>query len=157
MVYYIRLLKPPRIVTGRKRKASVKVVITITTDLGDSFFPEDIELVSSLVDSHYKVEGLGSTNSQWRNGMRSVDAAIEIVNHPEINWPIRLYIHAGGVKQIVLLSQDDIPAIVPVSSDDINLGIDREVRRRVERLFNTNGPNLSIWEDTGESIARHVW
>ena len=158
MVYYIRLLKPPRIFTGKRRKATVKFVITVTTDLGDNFFPDDIELSSCLIDSQYRIKGLGeSTKSQWRNGMRSVDVQIDIVNHPDIKWPIRLYILAKGVKESLGLSPDDIPTIIGATSDDIDLGDNREARRRVARIFPTDGPILSIWEETGESIARHIW
>lgn len=157
MVYYIRLLKPPRISTGKTRKASVKFVITITTDLGDTFFPEDVELTSYLIDSKNTAKVLASTNIQWRNGIRSVNADIDVVNHPDINWPIRLYIHAKGVTQSLGLDPGDIPIIVQVYSDDIDLGNNREARRRVERVFGTYGPYLEIWEETGESIARHVW
>ena len=158
MVYYIRLLKPPRLFTGKKRKATVKFVVTVTTDLGDGFFPEDIELISSLMDSQHQIKGLDNyATSQWHNGMRSVDVEIDIVNHPDINWPIRVYIHAKGVKQSSKLSPEDIPTIVGATSDDIDLGNNRKARRRVERLFCTEGRNLSIWEETGESIARHLW
>ena len=156
MVYYIRLLKPPRIFTGKNKKATVKFVITVATDLGDAFFPGDIELVSCLIDSQSQITGLDSANSQWRNGMRSVDVEIDIVNHPDINWPIRLYTHAQGVKSL-RLGPDEIPIIVRVNSDDIDLDNNREARRRVERPFFTDGSSLSIWEETGESIARHIW
>lgn len=66
--------------------------------------------------------------------------------------------HVTGGTMHNHLSLSSVPWIIDASSDPINSDVDAEVRKRVVRVL-TLGPGLSLrmHEDTGDSIARHIW
>ncbi len=169
-MHYIRLLRPPAIEqVGPKR--TLKVVLTITTDLGDSFLsmPEPVEL-SVLGINTALTEGLhtlvpvplaGRERIVWRPGHRVLKLELPLPANPITTIQIR-----PAAKQLAALSTDaifsgDHGLVVPVYADLPTHGRDvshvsfRSIRissrvASVEAL-------VQVEEDIGESIARHIW
>ncbi len=172
-MHYVRFLKSPRIVGVGTEKALV-AKITLTTDLGESFLVADVRL---LVDIVAEDGGslLGSGREYvWkgRDGMRSL----------ELNLPMRKVRKVERVRMVVSAEGDQY-----LDSFEAVLGIDNKTRKvenqggivsvrsmeidvqsgqaegtgMAERVFRSSIRNdwteIHIWEETGESIARHVW
>jgi hypothetical protein len=154
---YIRFLKPPKI-----QGNTITALITITSDLGDSFYTEEALLAASIhsadpLDDIYIRRGF-----KWLPDMRSLPISLNI-SGCDIDWPARLHVtlrntprsdhfeeHHSGVKN---------RSIISAWSDklDPDQGIS-EASKTVERRFTPlSGRILGIWEETGESIARHIW
>lgn len=174
-MHYIRFLKPPRLSSTHPNSISAK--ITITTDLGESFLPIDVPLLVDLEDESGRVLNGSKTEALWMGsrGMR----ALEVV--------LALHVRSGNVRMFFrpkeeryavdgfesLLeykhgSNDDSEedgengGIVAVRSMHIDVtGKNSTQARLAERVFTsgsgTSAKNLRIWEETGESIARHIW
>ncbi|KAF2842923.1 hypothetical protein M501DRAFT_1005628 [Patellaria atrata CBS 101060] len=154
---YVRFLKQPKL-----EGQSIKSVITVTSDLGDSFLAEDLLLSASVRsnDTHGKV--MLRQTVKWSAGMRACPVSFDI-SKSKMNWPARVHV---GLKNFVDADlfenqQDDnyLPSIVSVWSSILDplQGI-KQAERKVERRFRPmNHRTLSIWEETGESIARHIW
>jgi hypothetical protein len=177
-MHYIRILKPPRLLPALPRSLTAK--ITITTDLGESFLLTNISLVVELeFEDGTSVLGAGKGREYiWRgrDGMRSLEVAVpapvakgkrkiggEIVRmlvRPKDNE------HAVDSFEAVMKNEsphDDGGGVVAVRSIavDISPGAKSEKIGGVgmaERVFSTRkGEGVRIWEETGESIARHIW
>jgi hypothetical protein len=158
---YIRFLKSPRVVTdkGTSRK-QVHCLITITSDLGDSFLPYDIQLAAELLataDSEENV--LVWSNAQWTAGMRSLPITFPL---PKSQVSLtNLRVRVGGEPkrahdEFLAISEPDARGVVSAWSPPFmsNVGAPKFVERRFKL---PDGPVTTIWEETGESIARHLW
>ena len=91
--------------------------------------------------------------------MRSLWVEIQIDKLPHVEWPMQMnVVHVAGKSLQNHLAIDSLPWIIDARSDPINSDIDAEVNKRVVRVL-TLGPGLSLrmHEDTGDSIARHIW
>ena len=155
MIYYIRFLKPAKLSTQKNRKATIKCMITVTTDLGDAFYPGPVELRASI-DGAGQNYFKASKVFYWQRDMRALKLELS-VDYGEVNWPARLNVEAVGKLQPRELKADNLPEIVSVRSDDIDIWSDQGEKRVTERYWGTGGQSLSIWEELGESIARHIW
>lgn len=176
-MHYIRFLKSPKLVRvridARDGKQTIDAKVTVTTDLGESFLAADIGLVVCLVDGDGKnTLGPGKQYS-WngRNGMRSL----------EVSVPVARVLRTGRVRMVVSPKEelykvgtfeqvqggeatngDESGGVVSVRSMEINLQDGKPVGTGMaERVFTSTAGDttkeIHIWEETGESIARHVW
>lgn len=157
MIHHIRFLKLPRVERTNPSYLTVKALITITTDLGDSFFPSSISLSAGLWSGDRLLAD--SAHFLWRNGMRSLWVELQFTTSPQIRWPLHMQIsHARGGRGLNLLSLEHLPQIIDVCSHPIHPQIEHEGSKRVSRVFHlASGHLLRIHEDTGDSIARHIW
>lgn len=142
---YIRFLKPPRV-----QNDSVSALITVTSDLGDAFLQDDVELQA------FVSPGLKRQVVNWRRGMRVLPVTIPISH--ETSQSVQLVISSLGVTAVGDDLRGELPRIVsaisaPFVPKNGSVG-DRLVERRLKMSDNTV---LSIWEQSDESIARHVW
>ena len=162
---YIRFLKTPRIVTEKgTNKSHVYCLITITSDLGDSFFPYHAELVAELTsprpDSHDEDDELCVWRTvKWAAGMRTL-ALVLPLKKSYASSPLRVRVGVEPRAQydtLVDLSQPDSQGIVSAWSADFNSNGTKEAAKLVERRFKVAHRRISVWEETGESIARHLW
>lgn len=155
-MHYIRFLKPPKIQDNK-----VKALVTITTDLGEYFLLADEQLSISLRSADGS-KIYSRTTSKWKEGMRSLAVSLD-TTPGDTDWPARLHVASQGS----LLSnrfdqaqhQSGLMAIVSAWSDNLDTchGV-FEATKTVERRFTTlSNRKLCIWEETGESIARHIW
>ena len=156
---YVRFLKTPRIVTDKTIAApQIHCLVTITSDLGDSFFPHDAELVAELLDSKNERILVWRTVA-WAAGMRSLAVTLPL-KKSYASTPLRLRI---GTEQnlssdtLAHLSQPDSQGIVSAWSAEFNAHGVKEAAKLVERRFSIAQSVIRVWEETGESIARHLW
>ncbi|KAF2433265.1 hypothetical protein EJ08DRAFT_72362 [Tothia fuscella] len=154
---YIRFLKPPKI-----KGNTITALITITSDLGESFFSERIQLTGAIHKAVPNGEIYQTKMFKWEEHMRSLVVEFNIKNS-DIGWPARLHVSLRNVPHSDHFGKHDsginLPNIVSAWSDilDPTEGIS-EATRTVERRFTAlNGRVINIWEETGESIARHLW
>lgn len=154
MVHYIRFLKLPR---AERRKADVliKALITITTDLGDAFFDGSVVLTASLRGTDFESVYLGK-NYTWNAPKRALN--IELLWRNGDTVPAWLHVGVENSEGSDYIGSDHIPAItslwaaiVTPSSQECRTDL---VQRRLK--LHDSGI-LVIWEESGESIARHIW
>lgn len=184
-MHYIRLLRPPDL-SSSKGQHSLKLVLTITTDLSDSFLLPD-EPVQLLVilekrksDGHADSESVVLTSGSsvagkrpptvWKAGMRVLKLELPlprpfVPTGPESDSQIRVLITPAN-RQLSVLDTRDITAdesgrILPVSVELPSPGEGaRHVCIRSVDITARKGKvrtTLEVEEDLGESIARHVW
>jgi hypothetical protein len=183
---YIRFLKPPRVVHDKQRpSAHVSCLITITSDLGDSFLPYKLTLSAELIqnerctsntalgpdptsDSQLAAsEILLSTNNvrawktvQWNEGMRSLPITLPLSRDYKGQGPLVVRIGTepkSTSDDFHRMLLEDSRGVASIWSAPFNLPPGSSASSTVERRFRI-GPHIHrIFEETGESIARHVW
>jgi hypothetical protein len=159
---YIRFLKPPRVVTFKgSSKQEISCLITITSDLGDSFLPYDIQLSAELLASHPTEEVVVWRTVQWSAGMRTLPVTFPLVKTRKSS---KYRVRVGAEPKLThdeysRLSEDGSCGVVSAWSSPFNLSLPtHKGEKLVERRFKlSNGPTVNIYEETGESIARHLW
>ncbi|KAF2810199.1 uncharacterized protein BDZ99DRAFT_387099 [Mytilinidion resinicola] len=155
---YIRFLKPPRL-----QGTILTALVTIASDLGDSFLAEDVVLAASLCSDDTAGEIALRKALKWTSGMRSLPVAFDI-GQTDIEWPVQLHVSLRGSPESDHFEMHhslnaDLPSIVSAWSGIIDPPSGLFIaEKKVERRFMPlNNRTLSIWEETGESIARHLW
>ena len=157
---YIRFLKPPRVAASKAASQhQIHCLITITSDLGDSFLPYDVELSAELLACEPHEEVIVWRTIHWTAGMRSLAITLPL---PRSRAPSSLRVRVGSQSRCKHDVYDAL--LAPGSRGVVSAWSARftasssEAARLVERRFVlSEGPHLSIWEETGESIARHLW
>ncbi|TVY87901.1 UPF0665 family protein, partial [Lachnellula willkommii] len=179
-MHYIRFLKPPRLLGGRRGNAPsvLKAKVTVTTDLGESFLWANVDLVVELTDGTGKrvlERGKGYT---WKGseGMRSLEVELLI--------PAFRGKESGGVLRMLVRPKEDflsvenferilgdsnehedtgeMGGVMAVRSMAIDIPSNQSLpiptsTSMAERTFRFGNSEIHIWEETGESIARHIW
>ncbi|KAJ4983847.1 UPF0665 family protein c [Stagonosporopsis vannaccii] len=160
---YIRFLKTPRLTSEKgTKRTQVYCLITITSDLGDSTLPYDADLVAELISPARDFQGdevLVERAIKWTAGLRTLPVTL-----PLKTWhaagPLRMRI---GTKPKAShdtfdeLSQVESQGIVSAWSAPFDSAGQKEAIKLVERRFSIAHRTIRIWEETGESIARHLW
>jgi hypothetical protein len=150
MVHHIRFLKAPRVVKVTSHSVSVNALITLTTDLGDTFLHSDMELMARLVVSNDPHQSLCSQSLSWHKGYRELS----------INQTAPLLPNASSLRLHVHHPYETtwLPRILDVWSAPFEPVAGSRAEALVERQFSIpHLPLLRIWEETGNSIARHIW
>jgi hypothetical protein len=162
MVHYIRFLKTPRIQSRSQGVSTLTTLITITTDLGDSFLAEDVDLQASIAhsDTHSLITG---HQFSWKAGWRDFSLSIRI-SAKDAGKSMILGIGMRRLNLDYLQRGDtitvnaDLPVVISGWSAPFggphNITADPLIERRLEHH---SGSTLSIWEETGNNIAQHVW
>lgn len=155
MVHYIRYLRTPQIKEVSKKAIEISAVAAITTDLGDSFLSQDVTVIARLIDVTKHAEILCTTDLQWRSGAR----ALKITLSCNLKHAGRLaYVQLTTRDTISALGLDSVPAIIDVYSSHFLLKPKARPEELVERRLMLHGRSQArIWEETGDSIARHIW
>ncbi|MCJ1281992.1 hypothetical protein MMC26_001315 [Xylographa opegraphella] len=158
MVFYIRFLKVPNISpSSAGSDFTVKTTFTLTSDLGDEFLAQDVELFV-----HLDCNGVTRTppnHPKWYAGMRTQRLELRMSKH-DAAGPLRLCISGHGPCAADQLSAARMPELVSAWSGFFGVSGSPEAPRTIERRFDMNidgCAELSVWEETGESIARHIW
>ena len=157
MVHYVRLLKRLQAVcSGKTGISTVKTVITIVTDLGDDFYHGDVTICVFLKDSFDYGPLVGEW--KWASGMRDLKIEFSCSRTSEAPVQIRLSIVISGAPGKHDFSQHKIPMVLGVSSGYFDVFLPVPIDRRVQRRFSLGEDlDMDIWEDTGDSIAGHIW
>lgn len=153
MVWYIRFLKPPKI----DQKGHVRALITITTDLGDGFYPTDLTLYAMITTTGNREDWMSEWQTlKWKNGMRTL--WVDIVKadaDPPVD--LRLVVNSKRSTEGNNISVENIPEILGIWSDVFSKD-KNQAGSMIERRYRIDsGPVRVMMEETGESIARHIW
>ena len=153
MVYYIRFLKPPKFDI---KKCIVRALVTITTDLGDDFYPADIGLYAAVISDASKESDTEWERLLWKRGTRN--AWIEIRKTQfEDTGSMRLLVSTQSTSAADTVLLSNLPEILSARCEVFRKE-KPQAGDRVERRYRTSlGNQRAIYEDTGESIARHIW
>jgi hypothetical protein len=159
MVYYVRFLKTPRI-DHKNGSVSISALICITTDLGDSFLAEDVDLMISAHDeaSHMLCE----KQVKWNAYNRELPITLGSLPTSSAKKALILTVKPPQPKSQSRLDHTSIPPRVPlvIGASSASFGpqstpAEKLVLRHIGDL--PQAPMLDIWEETGNSIARHIW
>ena len=156
-MWYIRFLRPPQITVSSS--ISIEIIITVTTDLGDCFYPGDLFL-NALVRSENDQRDIIQHNLvKWKAGCRCAKSQFSLARR-KLSKPVHVHVTSDAVDSTLFnIISDKIPAIHAVSSGAVNMSGDAptvdSIARRTFRF--SEGSEVFIWEDIGDSIARHIW
>lgn len=155
MVHYIRFLKLPK-VADRDGKLSVKALITIATDLGESFFNGRLTVVASIRSINLDYVYLQRTY-EWESQRRVLGIELSF-RAKDVVWPVRVHVGPANGEAIYSIGSERIPAVVSIWSDYFCISGPVLENRYVKRTFALDDHSLlHIWEESTESIARHIW
>lgn len=170
-MHYIRFLKAPSVIRQSKdsRDLHLTTKITITTDLGESFLCVDLPILVILLDE--KGLRFQSRPYRWKAGNRQLEITFSLGSAQgksgSLRQPFRVLIQPQAAYNrpdtlFDLLStsvRDGAPGLVlPVISLPLSSAASTDPPKRALRLLGlANGEAMNIWEETGESIARHIW
>lgn len=155
MVYYIRFLKPPVVSDLDKKSNLVTSVVTITTDLGDTSLWSSVDLVARLVDVDTAGEVVETTKCPWQGGKRTVSVFFTY-GKGQSNHNLRVHVTTEDTASCCIAFK--LPEILDVWSAPFRQNDIGRSDTLVERKFDLSaGQTLRIWEETGNSIARHIW
>lgn len=163
MVHYIRFLKAPQLHPVSSTRQVVKALISISTDLGDDFLPNDVLLNAKLIHSNGEVDTIDECEpALWKAGMRVLRIEVELdVTRSKDTRPLSLLIETANRGPAVLFEGLPLVVLCEIVSCRSHVGgytTMKEVSTRIERRFMLQPGNmLTISEDIGESIARHIW
>ena len=156
---YIRFLKTPRVITGRNTaKSDVYCLVTLTSDLGDSTLPYGVQLSAELLACTENAEHvLVWRTVQWTGGMRSLPITIPMQKTRSSSFRLRIGVEPRRTyDEYASLLEQDARGVVSAWSAAFTLR--EEALKLAERRFMLpTGTTINIWEETGESIARHLW
>ncbi|KAI9674272.1 MAG: hypothetical protein M1829_003819 [Trizodia sp. TS-e1964] len=166
-MYYIRFLKPPSLKFSSGGSGGfVKSLITVTSDLGDTFYPAELLLKASIQSNCNDRKPYVLSNFRWKAGMRCLEIILDIRN-AKPSWPARIHVGPGGpatsmnyaaLDKLNPLDNSNLPRVISAWSGFLDPPDEIEAAKLVERRFpSSTGRVLSIWEETGESIACHIW
>ena len=155
----VRFLKTPRVQVD-KSKVLINASVSVSTDLGETFYPEDLELVATIRNPDNDGEIYLRRKIQCPSGARSVPISFN-VSHQDLEWPACLHVEVkgsnagGGLRGQVGF----LPPIMGVWSSALNPTKGQlNSGHRVERRFTSlSERTVSLLEDAGDSIARHLW
>lgn len=155
MVHYIRYLRTPQVSDISRKSLEVSAVAAVTTDLGDAFFSEELTIIARIVDATRTREVLSSAEFAWKVGSRAVKVHVPCSSK------------AGGRLACMQITTRDtisahasceIPSVVDVWSAPFHIKARARPDSLVERRLPLQGEStVRIWEETGDSIARHIW
>ncbi len=168
-MHYIRFLKSPKI-AGEGDQKALMAKITITTDLGDSFLAADVGVDVCVVGTDGEsVLGPGKEHVwKGREGMRSLEVKLPMKRVRKVDI-VRMCVCATGEAYIDTFGSvvgldhqsrelENKGGVVTARSLEIDVRSGQIIGTgMVERVFRNERAEIHIWEETGESIARHVW
>ncbi|KEF53800.1 uncharacterized protein A1O9_10201 [Exophiala aquamarina CBS 119918] len=154
MVHYIRFLRTPQ-TTASKKTIDISAVVAVTTDLGDSLYPADVNLVAEVAEANHPYEILCTNSLEWKATSRALKFNIQCPGK-YISRPI--LVHVTTQETSDALKASSVPKILDVWSVEFPLSDKQRAEPVVERqLWLSNRSRIRIREETGDSIARHIW
>ena len=153
MVHYIRFLKPPKFDV---QKCIVRALVTITTDLGDDFYPADLDLYAAVISDASKESDTEWKRILWKRGRRNVWIEKGETQFKDTR-SMRLLVSTQRTLAADTLLLSNLPEILSARCEIF--GREKpQAGDKIERRYMTRqGNKRAIYEETGESIARHIW
>jgi hypothetical protein len=170
-MHYIRLLSPPAFEHTRSGP-KLKVVVSITTDLGDSFLSPDKPVPIRV---HAKSQGnygpiwteLTPPKSlpTWRAGLYVLKLELTVPAALSRTYTRIYQLHVRPAEERLVASKSSVMAndtqglIVPVWVDVAGPGEEAaHVCSRILKLFDDGPSTLHVEEEIGDTnLARHIW
>ena len=172
-MHYIRFLKPPRIIQDANvpdyRTLSAK--ITVVNDLGENFLWCDIPIEATIRDANGVA--VATQSLLWKCEMRQLAVSLTMSEKQAMKgsyrspyqlsvWPSTEDFTPYNLAMVLSINRGQT---LRAADGAILRGLSTTFRIAVEpippaifRTFKLNGGNtMIIREDTGESIARHIW
>ncbi|PHH81376.1 hypothetical protein CDD82_903 [Ophiocordyceps australis] len=175
-MHYLRLLRRPRHVAPSPGILHVELVVTITTDLGDSFLcPSDAISLRASVEVGSAAYALSpSPQLQWAPGQRVVKPRLALPPVAVSAWALGQVVRVCIKTANDALSAKSLDSILESATDPNASGLvmplcvvlqgkgdasggEYTTRRLRWRRHADAWTCLDIDEEIGESIARHVW
>jgi len=154
MVHYIRFLRTPQVGRGKKT-IDIAAVVAVTTDLGDAYYAEDVDLLVEVTQAHGPHQMLHSQVVKWTGGSRASKFAL-CCEIKDTSLPVRLHVTTDATAAAIAACH--VPKLLDAWSDSFALSDKQRAEPMVERqILLPNMTCLRIWEETGDSIARHIW
>ena len=163
-MHYIRFLKSPSFVLPRPPgSADLRALITIVSDLGERFFCGHVTIQARLIDCNDGERTVQSKSFLWKDGMRQRSLDFQVSRSV---YRDNLRLHVAVERPLAADAYDDVSTssslesltIVSAWSCKIPRIHSKEQAKVVERRFRlASDATLCIWEETGESIACHIW
>lgn len=154
MVHYIRFLRTPQ-TEASKKTIDVSAVIAVTTDLGDALYSQDLDLVIEVVEANRPHAVLHCETVKWQAYSRALKLAVSCPSK-YVSRSVRL--HVTTKETVSTLASLGVPRILDVWSATFPLSDKQRTEPVVERqLLLPNQSRVRMWEETGDSIARHIW
>ncbi|KAL4910960.1 hypothetical protein BDW74DRAFT_172415 [Aspergillus multicolor] len=161
MVFYTRFLKTPRLQKQKTGSVSATALICITTDLGDAFLSQDMDLLVTLHPAQHENKILCQERLQWHGGKREIPIALGPLPASISQLPLIMKVtssKSASISSDPLLDQHGIPLVLSCWSTPFGGRQSLVADKLIERRLRVNqSVELSIWEETGNSIARHIW
>ncbi|KAK3677701.1 hypothetical protein LTR78_002551 [Recurvomyces mirabilis] len=159
-MHYIRFLKLPK-AEVKPGTILVKSIITITTDLGETFYPTDLDLIATLRSSSDEGEIHLRRRIPWPAHARSLPITFYLSRQQDVDWPACVHVAVQNPTTTGTANPPPgfLPEIVDIWSGLLNppQGL-LDSGQRVERRFLSLAErSVSLLEDAGDSIARHLW
>ena len=153
MVYYVRFLKTPRI-QQQKGVVSITALICITTDLGDSFLAEDVDLVVIVREKGGKIAL--EKHTKWNAYNRELPITLSPLPAKLAGKTLELEIDTPEHQRSTPLETGPVPLVMGAISAPFGPQ-SAPAAKLVQRIIVAPGVQLPVWEETGNSIARHIW
>ena len=155
VMHYIRFLSPPKVSDGPKSVLIVTAVIAVTTDLGDDFFADDLALTARLLDVHNPDKIFDRRQLSWQGQSRALKLSLQC-SGKHVSRDVRMHVTTSETRSN--LPRRCVPDVLDVWSAPFHLTDKQRAEPMVERqLVLANDSTLRILEETGDSIARHIW
>lgn len=157
-MYYIRFFKQPRILPKSQQEGTISALVTITSDLGESFLPQD----SSIVAKAWGIDGttiIAREELLWTRGCRSLKIDIDFDVRTFGARPVVLQVSGSDSMGPDKLLEKHSDIISSVWSAPFCITNNKAIPADcVERRLDIGGESyVGIWEESRESIARHIW
>jgi hypothetical protein len=162
LMRYIRFLKTPRVVVEKETtRKQISCLITITSDLGDSFLPYNVQLSAELLSSQSTEEVVAWKTIQWSAGMRSLPVTFPLAKNRKFSaYRVKVGLEPKSTHdEYSKLSEEGTCGVVSAWTSQFDpFATNDNPEKLVERRFRlSSGLVVTICEETGESIARHLW
>ncbi|KAB8336766.1 hypothetical protein FH972_021075 [Carpinus fangiana] len=164
-MYYIRFLKQPLAGNISNQYLTLNAVITLTSDLGETTFPEDAQLRAYLtIDGSHNDEKIAKESVTWTASAYSLPIHISFsIKQLRKQTSFRVKIEPEQGCRGTIEGDDHalvLPHLLPTISAPFKplekSSVADSLAQRPIPLYGTSSP-LAVWEDTGPSIDRHVW
>jgi hypothetical protein len=154
MVYYVRYLKTPRI-QQQKGSSCIAALICIATDLGDSFLAEDVDL--SLTVRGEKTRFSTHEVRRWNAYDRELSITLPL-SAQLAGKTLVLTVELQRPQSTSEINVPSFPLPLVIGATSASFGPhSTPADKLLWRDLKAFGIPVQIWEETGNSIARHIW
>lgn len=156
---YIRLLKPPPFSIGRDQ--SLTIVVTVCNDLGEQFYQDALDLEVRLSASTGAPQTTLATYLGDSSPYLTISMPVKGLKRTS-SISLEVCVRNDGDHSLTGLASfvSDHGLILPIRVDAIQVKHEESKADRHSqaiRLLHMANGSMTIYEDTGNSIDRHLW